>query len=146
MTMLVTDEQEAALHAQLAGKFDEYERLLDIMDRVAARTGYSALVSAAFFLAAEERFPEGTPAASITEYVADVRTRSDRTAKIDPVTAERVLLAVSTDEEIDDIDARASFQTQRFLLAALTADASPGTQELDDFMLRSRRLADRWLA
>jgi hypothetical protein len=32
MTMPVTDEQEATLHAQLARKFDEYGRLLDSMD------------------------------------------------------------------------------------------------------------------
>ena len=144
--MPVTDEQEATLHAQLAGKFDEYERLLGSMDPVAARAGYRALVSAAFFLAAEERFPEGSPAADIIDYVADVRARSDRTAEIDPVIAERVLLAVSTDEEIDDIDARVSFQIQGFLLAALIADASLDAQELDHFMLRARRLADRWLA
>lgn len=144
--MPVTDEQEATLHAELAGKFDEYERLLDSMDPVAARTGYRMLVSAAFFLAAEERFPEGSPTADIIEYVADVRARSDRTAEIDPVIAERVLLAVGTDEEIDDIDARISYQTQGFLLAALIADASLGAQELDHFMLRARRLADRWLA
>jgi hypothetical protein len=146
MTMPVTDEQEATLHAQLAGKPDEHLQLLDSLDPAAARTGYSALVSAAFCLAAEGRFPEGTPAAAIVDYVADVRSRSDRTAAIDPVTAERVLLAISTDEEIDDIDRRTSFQTQLVLLAALIADAHLGGQELDDFMLRSRRLADRWLA
>jgi hypothetical protein len=146
MTMPVTDEQEATLHAQLAGNFDEYVRLLDSLDQAAARTGYSALVSAAFSLAAEERFPEETPAAEIIDYVADIRSRSERTAAIDPVTAERVLLAISADEEIDDIDRRTSFQTQRVLLAALIADAHLGARELDEFMLRARRRADRWLA
>jgi hypothetical protein len=146
MTMPVTDEQEATLHAQLAGNFDEYVRLLDTLDPAAARTGYSALVSAAFSLAAETRFPEGTPDAEIIDYVADIRSRSERTAAIDPVTAERVLRTITADEEIDDIDRRASFQTQRFLLAALIADARLDAQELNDFMLRARRRADRWLA
>jgi hypothetical protein len=146
MTMPVTDEQEATLHAQLAGKFDEHMRLLNNLDPAAARSGYRALVSAAFFLAAEQRFPEGTPAAEIIDYVADVRSRTDRTAAIDPVAAERVLLAISTDEEIDDIDGRTKFQTQLVLLAALTADAQLGAGELDEFMLRARRLADRWLS
>jgi hypothetical protein len=144
--MPVTDEQEATLHAQLAGKTDEHVRLLDQLDPVAARTGYSTLVSAAFFLAADKRFPEGTPTSAIIEYVADVRARSDRTAEIDPVVAERVLLAVNTDEEIADIDASLSFRTQLVLLAALIADAQLGAQELDHFLLRARRLADRWLA
>lgn len=144
--MPVTDEQEATLHAQLAGKFDEHMRLLDSLDPAAARTGYSALVSAAFSLAAERRFPEGTPASEIIDYVADVRSRTDRTAAIDPVTAERVLLAVSADEKIGDIDRRTSFQTQLVLLAALIADAHLGAQDLDAFMLRARRRADRWLS
>jgi hypothetical protein len=146
MTMPVTDEQEATLHAQLAGNFDEYVRLLDSLDPAAARTGYSALVSAAFSLAAEGRFPEGTPDAMIIDYVADVRSRSDRTAAIDPVTAERVLRAISADEDIDDIDRRTSFETQRVLLAALIADAHLGARELDAFMIRARRRADRWLS
>lgn len=143
--MPVTDEQEAALHAQLAGKFDEHMRLLDALDPAAARTGYSALVSAAFSLAAERRFPEGTPTAEIIDYVADVRSRSDRTAAIDPVAAERVLLAISADEKIGDIDRRTSFETQLVLLAALIADAHLDDRELDEFMLKSRRRADRWL-
>jgi hypothetical protein len=146
MTMPVTDEQEATLHAQLAGNFDEYVRLLDSLDPAAARTGYSALVSAAFSLAAEERFPEGTPDAEIIDYVADVRSRTERTAAIDPVTAERVLRAISADEDIDDIDRRTSFETQRVLLAALIADAHLGARELDAFMIRARRRADRWLS
>lgn len=144
--MPVTDEQEATLHAQLAGNTDEHVRLLDQLDPVAARTGYSTLVSAAFFLAADKRFPEGTPAAAIIDYVADVRARTERTAKVDPVIAERVLLAVNTDEEIADIDGSASFRTQLVLLAALIADAQLDALALDAFMLRARRLADRWLA
>jgi hypothetical protein len=146
MTMPVTDEQEATLHAQLAGNFDEHVRLLDSLDPVAARTGYNALVSAAFTLAAVKRFPEGTPAAEIIDYVADIRSRTDRTAKIDPVIAERVLLAISADEKIGDIDRRTSFETQLVLLAALIGDARLDAQELDHFMVRSRRLADRWLS
>jgi hypothetical protein len=145
MTMPVTDEQEAVLHAQLAGKFDEHKRLLDGLDPVAARTGYSALVSAAFSVAVGERFPEGTPAADVIEYVGDIRSRTEGAAKIDPRTAERVILAVITDEEIDDIDARTSFETQLVLLAALIADAHLDAAGLDNFMIRARNLADRWL-
>jgi hypothetical protein len=144
--MPVTDEQEAALHAQLAGRFDEYERLFDALDPVAARTGYSALVSAAFYIAASERFPEGTPAQDVIEYVGDVRARTEGSAKLDPRIAERLLLAVFTDEETGDIDRRTSYKTQLVLLAALTADAQPDEAGLDRFMIRARRLADQWLA
>jgi hypothetical protein len=144
--MPVTDEQEAALHAQLAGRFDEYERLFDALDPVAAGTGYSALVSAAFYIAASERFPEGTPTEDVIEYVGDVRGRTEGSAKLDPRIAERLLLAVFTDEETDGIDRRTSYKTQLVLLAALTADAQPDEAELDQFMIRARRLADQWLA
>lgn len=144
--MPVTDEQEATLHAQLAGKFDEHKRLLDGLDPDAARTGYSALVSAAFSIAADERFPEGTPTADVIEYVGDVRSRTEGAAKIDPAIAERLILAVNTDEEIEDIDPRASFTTQLVLLAALIADADLSDDGLNNFMVQARRLADRWLA
>jgi hypothetical protein len=79
MTMPVTDEQEATLHAQLAGNFDEYVRLLDSLDPVAARTGYSALVSAAFSLAADERFPEASrPPRSSTTWPISARAATAR--------------------------------------------------------------------
>ena len=144
--MPVTDEQEATLHAQLAGKLEEHKRLLDALDPVAAGTGYSALVSAAFTVAVIDRFPGGTPEADVIEYVGDVRSRTEGSAKIDPVLAERLILAVLRDEELGDINPRTSLQAQLILLAALTADAGPDEGELDRFMIRARRLADRWLA
>jgi hypothetical protein len=57
-------------------------QLLDGLDPASARTRYCALVSAAFCLAAEERFPGGPAAAEIIDHAADVRSRSDRTAAI----------------------------------------------------------------
>jgi hypothetical protein len=144
--MPVTDEQEATLHAQLAGKLEEHKRLLDALDPAAARTGYSALVSAAFTVAVIERFPKGTPEEVVIEYVGDVRSRTEGAAKIEPALAERLILAVLKDEELGDTDARTSLQAQLILLAALIADAQPGEAELDRFMIRARRLADRWLA
>jgi hypothetical protein len=144
--MPVTDEQEATLHAQLAGKLEEHQRLLDGLDPVAARTGYSALVSAAFTVAVIDHFPEGTPEAEVIEYVGDVRARTEGAANIDPTLAERLILSVTRDGELGDIDPRASLQAQLILLAALIADASPDEAALDRFMARARRLADRWLA
>jgi hypothetical protein len=40
MTMPVTDEQEATLHAQLAGRFEEHKRLLNALDRSPRDGGY----------------------------------------------------------------------------------------------------------
>ena len=144
--MPVTDEQEATLHAQLAGRLDEHKQQLNALDPVAARTGYSALVSAAFTIAASDRFPEGTPTPDVIEYVGDVRSRTEGAAKIDPTLAERLLLAITSDGKVGDVDPRTSFQAQLVLLAALIADAQPDEAELDRFMIRARRLADRWLS
>jgi hypothetical protein len=41
---LLVTEQEETLHAQLAGNFDEYVRLLDSLEPAAARTGYRAVM------------------------------------------------------------------------------------------------------
>lgn len=110
------------------------------------RTGYNALVSAAFSIAADKRFTGSATAADVIDYVAAVRSRADSAASLDPRIAERVLLAVISDEEIGDIDARASFEAQLVLLAALTADANLDAAQLDSFMIRARRLADQWLS
>lgn len=144
--MPVTDEQEATLRAQLAKRFGEHERRLQALDPVEARTGYSALVSAAFAVAVDERFPLGTPKADVVGYVEDVRSRTEDAAKIDARIAERVIRAIIADEEIDDIDSRTTFETQLLLLAALVADANLDAAGLDAFMSKARKLADQWLA
>jgi CelD/BcsL family acetyltransferase involved in cellulose biosynthesis len=144
--MPVSDEQFATLSAQLAGRFDEHKRLLDGLDPIAARTGYSALVSAAFSVAVDRRFAEDGGVGRVVEFVSDVRARSEATAQIDPRTAERVILAVYTNEQIDDIDPRTSFETQLVLLAALIADAGYDAPALDEFLAEARQVADQWLA
>jgi hypothetical protein len=148
--MPVTDEQEAALHAMLAGRFDEHQRLLGAINTDTGRIGYSALVSAAFAVAADERFPEGTPAGEIVEYVGDVRSRGEDAGRIDPLVAERVILAVTSDEKTDDIDPQVSYETQLTLLAALIADAHPDAHPddaaLNTFLGKARKLADSWIA
>ncbi|MDQ2875857.1 MAG: hypothetical protein M3Y33_14130 [Actinomycetota bacterium] len=142
----ITDLQAATLRAQLAGHMDEHLRLLDQLDGP-ARAGYRTLVSAAFFEAARQRFPEGTSPADVIEYVGDIRSRLEGAAdSIDPRIAERLILAVFTDEQIDDIDAVTNFRTQLLLLGALIAGENPGEARLDQFLARARKLADQWLS
>jgi len=143
--MVVTDAQLAALRAQLAGNLEEHKRLFAQLDPIAARTGYRALVTAAFCKAVEQRFATDSSADDVIEFVGDVRYRTDRTAdEIDPRTAERLILAVYTDEPIGDLDPKASFGTQILLLAALTADAQLDDAGLDEFLADARKLADQW--
>lgn len=144
--MAVLDDQAATLRALLANRFDEYESKLNALDREAANSGYNTLVGAAFAIAADHRFPEGTKTADIIEYVGSVRSRGEAAARIDPQVAERVLLMVCADADVDDIDPNVQFETQLVLLTALIADRNLSEAEVDAFVSKARKLADRWLA
>ena len=143
--MTVTDEQVATLRAQLAGQVDEHRRLLDQLDPVAARTGYAALVAAAFSLAVDRRF-SGNSDPGIIQFVGDVRSRVPELAdRLEPLTAERLIRAVISDEEIDDISTEASFRTQLILLGGLIGDERLDGEGLDRVVAEARKLADEWL-
>jgi hypothetical protein len=144
--MSVTDDQVRTLRAYLTGNFEEYDRLHAKLDRVAARTGYSALISAAFVLAAERRFAESGTAADVAKFVGGLRARSEGLAEdIDQRVAERLILAVYTDEEIDDLDSGTRLGTQFLLLVALVLDEKFDDVELDAFLAEARALADEWI-
>lgn len=147
--MAVTNEQVAALHAQLAGRTDEHRRLLQQLDRAEANVGYSALVAAAFYQAAERRFiRDGKVAtrAEVIDFIASVRARSDESVDlIDPDIAEHMILQVlglDAGSDAADIDHDVAFETQIVLMAALVGDAEFTEEELDDFMEKVRADAD----
>jgi hypothetical protein len=141
--MTVTDEQVAALRALLTGDVDENRRLLAQLDRRTEGAGYSALVNAAFFEAVDRRFGKESAPASIVEYVADVRSRSDNlAAKINPNAGERVIQAVLTGEPADGIDSRTSATIKLFLLTALISDENLAAADLDPFLVKVRKMAD----
>jgi len=143
--MPVTDEQVAALRAYLADDLDQHRQLYARLDR-AARSGYTALLAAAFFEAVNRRFAqEGTPAAVI-EFVADVRGRSEALGEaIDPRAAERLIRAALTDEDIDDLDDKAKGGLYVVLLAGLIGDEQLSDDGLDEFLAEARKVADEWL-
>jgi hypothetical protein len=144
-SMAVTDEQVAALRAQLAGDTAEYRRRIADLDTAADRDGYTALLSAAFVVAAERRFSVGSEVGDVLKFVADVRGRTpDAGDDIDARTAERLILAAVSDADIDDIDTDTAILTQLMLLAALTADAQYDDAGLDAFLVEARALADEW--
>jgi hypothetical protein len=144
--MPVTDEVVAPLRAQLAGKPEEHQQLFALLDPVSVRTVYRALVMAAFFLATERRFAKGTGDAEVIEFVSDVRSRSVSLAQaIDPRTAERIIQAVYTNEQIDDIDPRKAWEIQLLLLAGLIGDEQLDDAGLENFLSQARKLADQML-
>jgi hypothetical protein len=143
----VTDEQVAPLRAQLARQPAEHQRLFSLLDQAAKRTGYRALVSAAFVVAAQRRFARDASPGQVIEFVGDVRSRSPEVAgQVDPATAERVVMAVFTGQPLDDVDARASWETQLVLMAAIIGDEHLNDAGLDAFLAEARKLADQWLA
>jgi hypothetical protein len=145
--MPVTDEQVAPLRAQLARQPAEHQRLYGLLDQTAKRTGYRALVSAAFVVAAQRRFAQDVSPGEVIEFVGDVRSRSSEVAdQVDPKTAERVIMAVFTGQPLDDIDPRTSWEAQLVLMAAIIGDEHLDDAGLDSFLAEARKLADQWLA
>lgn len=144
--MPVTDHQVATLRALLAGDFDEHSRRRAQLDQDADREGYSALIAAAFFLAADRRFAKNHTKADVTEFVAAARaTSADAAEQIDPRLAERMINGVFDDEDMHDVPGQTLLETQVMLLAALVSETWPDATELDAFMTDSRKLADRWI-
>ena len=143
--MPVTADHVATLRAYLAGEFHLYERLHGQLDPSAARTGFSALLSATFFEAVDRRFAPSGTAADVVEFVAAVRARSDGLAEeLDPSAAERLIRAILTDEDVHDIDPATKINTQFLLLYPLVEDAHLDDAGLDDLLAEARKLADDW--
>lgn len=147
--MAITDDQVAALRAQLEGRYDEHRQILQRLDRAEDNVAYNALVSAAFFDLARDRFVRDGKAvdnAEIIEFVAHTRERvPDVADDIDPNIAERLILFVIGKLPLDandDIKGNVAFVTKLLLLGALIHDADPSESELDAFMAKVRRMAE----
>jgi hypothetical protein len=145
--MPVTDQQSAALRAQLAGDLAEHKRLLSSLGGVADGRGYSALLTAAFYNAVDSRFTRESTLNEVTGFVADVRARSEGVRDaLDPRTAERVLVSAFTSDDLSDLDAEELTKTKMVLLAAIIAGQQLDDAGLDEFIAKARALADELLS
>jgi hypothetical protein len=145
--MPVTDLQVATLRAQLAGNLAEHKRLLADLDSPADGRGYSALLTAAFYNAVDSRFTTDSTLDEVTEFVADVRARSERIRDaLDPRVAERVLISAVTNAGLDDLDAEELTKTKMFLLAGIIGDQHLDDAGLDEFIAKARAFADELLS
>lgn len=140
----VTADQVEALRAYLKGDADRHNRIFERLDPV-TRSGYATLIPAAFFVASEQRFKNATTS-DVIEFVSKLRSQYDLAEDIDPRTAERLILATSTDENIDDIPDETKGSHFMLLLGALVKEASFSDSELDEFLVTARKLANEWLA
>ena len=154
--MSITNEQVAALRAQLAGDMEEHSRLLKQLREHDDGIGYSMLLTAAFYGAARRRFGRDWKTSDVILFVAGVRARADSIAgALDPRAAERVLLSVLgsddiaaalTDTQIDDLDTRQVTDTETHLLMAMVADERLRGRALDKFLAEAASRASRVLA
>jgi hypothetical protein len=143
--MAVTAEQVATLRAFLVRDFEQYEQMYEALDPEAAKSGYTALIAAAFVEAVERRFDENSADAELVEFVAEARARFDELGtEVDPRAAERMIRAVYTDEEIDDLDTDTVVGNQIILLTALVTDAQLDAAGIDALLADARKLADEW--
>jgi hypothetical protein len=145
--MPVTDEQVATLRAHLAGDAEEYQRLWGRLDRDAAKTGYMALLAAAFFEAVDRRFAKDGTVADVVEFVGDLRARLGENAdEVDPTVAERLIRDALGDETTADLDEDTIVATKVILLTALISDEQLDEARMDEFMATSRALGDRLMS
>ena len=144
--MAVKDDHVLVLQAFLARDFDEYDRLSEHLDSTGGWEGYPTLLQAAFFEAVERRFGTGHTVPAIVEYVADARSRYERSGQvIDPGAAERLMLLALGDEvSVDDIDGKTLGATELFILATLITDANLDDASLNKFMKDVRESAAEW--
>ncbi|MGW2308390.1 hypothetical protein [Actinomadura luteofluorescens] len=148
--MAVTDKQAATLHAQLAGRIEDHNRLFEELTPEEVGYEYSALIAAGVFEAIGRRFIRGEETASdqeVTKFVADLRSRTPAAAEnLDPVVAERLIRHSLGRGDIDDIDRKIFFGAQIIVLGGLVADEDFGEAELDSFMATVRETADDWIS
>jgi hypothetical protein len=143
--MRVSVDQVASLRALLRGDVEDHKRIESRLDP-ALRPSGGALISAAFFKAAERKFANGADPSDVPNFVSGISARYGMEDDIDPRIAERILLATFTDEEIDDIDSRVKGQHFLILLGVIIKDADLSDAELDAFLEEARKLADEWLS
>ncbi|MFG2249410.1 hypothetical protein [Spirillospora sp. NPDC048823] len=147
--MIVTDDQVAALRAQLKGDSEKHRRLLNQLDPEAANVGYVSLVGGAFFEAARRRFlKDGIPAddAEIIDFVTSVRMWiDDQGDKLDP-NASEIMIKIAIEklppEARSGISGDDGFRLQSFLLAGLISDAGLSPAELESFLATARSNAE----
>lgn len=147
--MAVTDEQVAALRAQLQGKSDEHLRWLDQLEQRGETDGYVALVTGAFFEAVDRRFIQDGKVAEepeVIEFIAATRAAHPNVAdELDPSVAEPVLLHALGKGSVQGIDGAKVFKTQILLMGALVGDADLDEAELEAFLAKARAEADAHL-
>ena len=136
----------ATLKAYISQDFDEYDRLREELGPRAIGNEYTAVVAAGFIAAVRERFGSDPKVSDITTLVAETRAISPSIASdLDPRTAERLIMAVTHGENIDDIDPRTVVSHEIALIAAMLRDLDMTEPAIDDFLEKVQAIIDETL-
>ena len=146
--MAITDQQVAALRAQLAGDVEEHQRLLEQLDPATDNEGYATLLVAALFEAARRRFGNNSPHhAEVVEFVGDLRSRAEVIRqRLSADAAERVIMVAYDKGSIRDLDDETVRYAQAVIAVAIISDEQLTDEGLDAFMAEVRSVAEQVLA
>lgn len=145
--MKVSDRAVSSMRAYLRVDMAEYRRLGSELS-AEERDARGALIAAAFSVMADRSFSGSSDAKSeIVEFVSALRSRGDEMATLlDPNVSQRLLLAVVSDEDVDDIRDETKGEHFAPLLVGMVVDAKLDDADLDAMLSEAREIADGWLA
>jgi hypothetical protein len=147
MTVIVNDEQVAALRAFLAGGPEEFVPLHHRLIRSDQMEGYGEFVYAAFVTATRRRFSPTYTRADIIRFVAGVRALLyEEPDIINPHAAESLIRRALGEQLTDELDMETNARAQIALLLALVQDEDLDNAELDEFLDTVRTSTGQWWA
>lgn len=146
--MPVTDDMVATYRAFLSGDHEQWKRRRAALGTSPEATRpFFALLTGLFVEAVERRFDPSVSRDEIIGFVAEVRARSDELAeRLDPHATERMISMVFDDDvATDDIPRDQTIGVRLTITAAIVGDEGMDSAQLEDFLSKSRALADEIL-
>jgi hypothetical protein len=136
------DDKVAALSALLRADGRRCHESCGRRDRCGPDASFAAFLAAAFVEVVSRRFGGGAAEADVTEYVANVRGRSQEVRDaIDPRAAQRLILAALNDDAAQDVDCETRGKVFIIVIAALMSDERLDDGGIDAVLASARKLA-----
>jgi hypothetical protein len=141
---MATIEHMAILRTMVDGDFERYEELTKALHAGGRLTGYSEVISAAFYIAVRRQFPERYSVEDVIRLVADARAMFDQTGEvINPRSAELVVRGpLGEYEAAADVSDEDVVKVQVVICSYLAAEEKLG--DPDTFMDEVQKLLDEW--
>lgn len=146
--MPVTDDMVATYRAFLSGDHEQWKQRRAALGTSPETTRpFFALLTGLFVEAVERRFDPGVSRDEIITFIADLRSRSDDLAeRLDPDASERMIAMVFDDDvSTDGIPRDQTIGVRLSVTAAIVGDEGLDGAQLEEFLAKSRNLADEIL-